>query len=218
MTSILSRFIDSTAKRPQGKWARQYYGEPKSHMKAFAQTMEALAPRPDDAHLEIGCGGGYFLGMIQPKVARVAAIDHSPEMVEVARRANHDAVAAGLAEIVQGDAERLPWPDDSFTCSANTSMWFFLEHPERVLAELRRVLKPGGRLVITTIRRSWFNRLVWALYGLRLYSNRQMARMLGDGGFCEIEVVAKGLMGQIVTARKPAASGQGQDKTNHARP
>jgi ubiquinone/menaquinone biosynthesis C-methylase UbiE len=173
-------------------------------MKSFVLMLQLLDPRSDDLFLEIGCGGGYFLRMISGRVDKAAAIDHSSEMVEVARRANQEAIAAGRAEIVHGNAEELPWPDNSFTCTANVSMWFFVEHPGKVLAELHRALKPGGRLVICTMQRSWFNRIVWVLYGLRLYSDRQMEEMLRQAGFAEIQVSSPGLMGQIATARKPA--------------
>jgi len=204
MANPLTKFINSTARRPQGKWARGFYGEPKAHLRGFAVVMQKLDPRPGDLFLEIGCGGGYFLRMVQPRVARVAAIDHSPEMVEVARRANQEAVAEGRAEIVCGDAGQLPWPDNSFTCTANTSMWFFVEQPNKALAELHRVLKPGGRLVIGTLRRCWINRIVWALYGLRLYSRGRMEEMLRQSGFHEIQVSSPGLMGQLAMARKPS--------------
>jgi SAM-dependent methyltransferase len=207
MGGILSKFTNSTARKPQGKWARDFYGEPKSHMKGFAAVLEELKPRKDDIYLEIGCGGGYFLNQVQARVARVAAIDHSPEMVTLARQTNQAAIDQGRAEIVQGNAEHLPWPDDSFTCTANTSMWFFIEHPQAVLAELYRVLQPDGRLVIATIRRSLINRIIWSLYSLRLYSDGQMSDMLRQAGFSDIRVTSQGLMGQIVTARKQAKSG-----------
>ena len=204
MTSILTKFVNSTAKRPQGKWARRFYGEPKAHMKSFALMMQLLDPQPDDLFLEIGCGGGYFLNMVQPRVKKVAAIDHSLDMVELARRANQKAIDQGLAEIVHGNAEELPWPDNSFTCTGNTSMWFFVERPVKVLTELLRVLQPGGRLVVGTMQRSWINRIVWGLYGLRLYTDGQMEDMLRQAGFAEIQMSSPGLTGQIATARKPS--------------
>jgi ubiquinone/menaquinone biosynthesis C-methylase UbiE len=204
MANILTKFVNSTAKRPQGKWARRFYGEPKAHMKSFALMLQLLDPQPDDLFLEIGCGGGYFLNMIQARVDRVAAIDHSPDLVEVARRSNQKAMDQGRAEIVHGNAEELPWPDNSFTCTGNVSMWFFVEQPVKVLAELLRVLQPGGRLVMVTLQRTWINRIVWSLYGLRLYTDGQMEDMLRQAGFAEIRVSSPGIIGQIATARKPS--------------
>ncbi|ADK83477.1 Methyltransferase type 11 [Desulfarculus baarsii DSM 2075] len=202
MSEIFGGFIDDTARRPRGQWARKHYGQPKSHMRAFEAAMAALAPRGDDVYLEIGCGGGYFLDMVLAKVQRAAAIDHSADMAALARQKNQRAVEQGRLEVVHGDAEKLPWPDESFTCTANTAMWFFVRRPEAVLAELRRVLKPGGRIVIATARKSLLNRLLWAVYGLNLYDDQQMAGMLGRAGFVEIKIERQGLLGQLATARK----------------
>ena len=92
-------------------------------------------------------------------------------------------------------------------------MWFFVERPEAVLAELRRVLRPGGRLVIATAQDSLLNRVLWSPYGLRLYRDQEMAAMLRAAGFAEVAVSSPGLMDQIAVARKeggPAHSPRGR--------
>jgi SAM-dependent methyltransferase len=69
-------------------------------------------------------------------------------MVRVAAEANREAVAAGRLEIREGDAASLPWPDATFSCAAMTGVLGFLADPVRVLGEIRRVLRPGGRAVV----------------------------------------------------------------------
>jgi ubiquinone/menaquinone biosynthesis C-methylase UbiE len=199
------KFIDSTARKPAGNWARKNYKEPKAHYKAFFKSMDLLEPDASDHYLEIGCGGGVFLNMVAQRAARACGLDHSPDMVRLAKETNKYAIAQGKVEVRQGDAEKLPWPEGSFTCTANTSMWFFLENPQKVLEELGRVLKPGGRLVIATIKRSLLMRMIWGIYSLRLYSDDQMRDMLKNAGFEKVLVSSQGMMGQIVYAEKPGS-------------
>ena len=113
--------------------------------------MAALEPGPDDVVLDIGCGGGAFLADALRSGCRAAGVDHSAEMVRVARELNADAIGDGRLEIVQADAARLPFEDDAFTCAATMQVFFFFPDPARVLAECRRVLRPGGRLAVFTV-------------------------------------------------------------------
>src|SRR5947199_280884 len=100
---------------------------------------------PEDALLEIGCGGGAFLAEALRSGCRAAGVDHSPEMIGVASELNSDAIAEDRLELAQADAARLPFADDAFTCAAMMQVFFFFVDPAGVLAECRRVLRDGGR-------------------------------------------------------------------------
>jgi len=139
---------DRRARRPWGAEARATYGDPIFHYPGFRVMLDELALRTDDYLVEVACGGGAMLKLALKSGCRAAAIDHSPEMVRVATEANQDAVAAGRLEVREGDATSLPWPDATFTCAAMTGVLGFLSDPVRVLAEIRRVLKSGGRAVV----------------------------------------------------------------------
>ena len=63
-------------------------------------------------------------------VKHVKAIDHSSDMVQIAIEKNQEAVSEGRVEIVQGNAESLPWGDNSFTCATAANVFFFIEKPD----------------------------------------------------------------------------------------
>jgi ubiquinone/menaquinone biosynthesis C-methylase UbiE len=182
---MLDKFVDMTARRPSGWLGKRMYHNPRGHYKAFRLTLDKLQLKPDDIFLEIGCGGGVLLGMALESVTQAKAIDHSPDMVRIARDRNKEALSEGRVEIVHGDAESLPWDDNLFTCAAAAEMFFFLEDPMIVLKEFYRVLKTGGRLVITSIEASILPRLLflpWAR-SMHLYKNHEMESMLKEAGF-----------------------------------
>jgi SAM-dependent methyltransferase len=141
---------DRAARRPSGSAQRTGYRDPSHHRPSFGAILEQLGLGPDDVLLEIGCGGGAFLEQALRSGCRAKAVDHSAEMVRVASELNAAAIAEGRVEIVQADAARLPFEDDSCTCAAMMQVFFFLD-AEAVLAECRRVVRPGGRLAVFTV-------------------------------------------------------------------
>ncbi len=138
---------DRRARRPSGAESRAVYANPLYHRPMFGAMLAELSLSPADRLLDVGCGGGAFLTDALRSGCRAAGIDHSPEMVRVAREVNAGAVAAGRLEVREASADAIPFPDDTFTCATMHGVLGFLADPVAVLAEMRRVLAPGGRLM-----------------------------------------------------------------------
>jgi ubiquinone/menaquinone biosynthesis C-methylase UbiE len=139
---------DRHARRPSGPGARAVYRDPLYHYPGFRVILSELQLTPSDYLLEVACGGGAMMKDALKSGCRAAAIDHSAEMVQVARAENSAAIAEGRLEITQASAERLPFPDATFTCATMTGVLGFIADPVAALTEIRRVLQDGGRMVI----------------------------------------------------------------------
>jgi SAM-dependent methyltransferase len=104
---------------------------------AFA---DASGIRPDMRVLDVGCGPGALTSELARRVGeeQVAAIDPAERFVE-ACRARHP-----RAEVRQGGAESLPWPDAAFDAALCSLVIAFMEDTEQGLSEMSRVTRPGG--------------------------------------------------------------------------
>jgi demethylmenaquinone methyltransferase / 2-methoxy-6-polyprenyl-1,4-benzoquinol methylase len=105
-------------------------------------TVRAIAPRRGERILDIAAGTGTSSAVLAKSGAEVVAADFSPGMIEEGRR-RHPSI-----EFVEADAEKLPFDDDSFDAVTISFGLRNVAHPQVALAEMYRVLKPGGRLVI----------------------------------------------------------------------
>jgi SAM-dependent methyltransferase len=110
-----------------------------------------LRLQPDDRYLDVACGAGAFLRRHADHVAAVAGLDASELQIGRARRRHRRRLAAGTAALRVGDAAALPWEDGTFTAVSCNSVDCFTA-PDRSLAEMRRVLAPGGRVVVALQR------------------------------------------------------------------
>ena len=138
---------DRSARRPSGSLAKKVYAEPMYHYPNFHALLAELELGPDDVLLEVGCGGGAFLKMALASGCQAAAIDHSPDMVEVARRVNRQALAEGRLDVRLGEADAVPFADNTFTRAAMTGVLGFLPDPVHAMTEIRRTLASGGLFV-----------------------------------------------------------------------
>ena len=179
-------------------------------------TVEHTLLKPGESILDVGCGTG---GVTIPaklqvgKNGRAAGIDPAPEMIAVARR---KASRAGLEiDFRVGVIESLPFADETFDAVTSSLMMHHLPEHLRVkgLAEIRRVLKPGGRLLIADMMRpspSFLKRFFTSLvlhhgHGIQ-FGIEDLPELLKEAGFGEIQQLEDHFLTiGFVRATKPAS-------------
>jgi SAM-dependent methyltransferase len=113
-------------------------------------VVEALGLRPGERVLDIGCGPGLLAcemaGAVAPS-GSVHGVDISPSMVEIARRRPPPAGAAP-PQYTEADALAVPFADATFDAAVSTQVYEYVDDMPAALAEVRRVLRPGGRLLV----------------------------------------------------------------------
>jgi ArsR family transcriptional regulator len=168
-----------------GQWDRlreEMFGRT-SHLRLLAALLDR-----DWVVGDLGCGTGQLTEVVAPFVRRVVAVDASREMLHAAR-----ARLGGLAnvELRRGALERLPIDDHALDAAVVALVLHHVPDPTRVCAEVARVLKPGGRIVIADMlphehedyRKTMGH--VWLGFG-----PKQVERMLSSAGFDAVRVSA----------------------------
>ncbi len=121
--------------------------------------------------LDIGCGDGTFAMSLWERGARVSGIDTSQPMITAASQRAADARAEGVS-FQTGRAQHLPFGDAQFDVVVAKTILCFVDDPTDAFAEMSRVLRPGGRLVIGELGRWSFwalHRHLRGLFGSRLW-------------------------------------------------
>ncbi len=166
---------------------------------AVAEERERLVPRAYGRVLEIGVGSGLNLRYYDAhRAERVVAFDPSPELLEMARP--RAVLAKVPIELAVASAEKLPFGDASFDSAVVTYTLCSVDDPARALAEVKRVLRPGGELFFVEHGLSdeprtqrWQHRLTpaWSAVGGGCHLDRNVAEELRGAGFALDELRAE---------------------------
>jgi len=105
---------------------------------------------PDWTVADLGVGTGVLAASLAPFVSRVVGVDRSPEMLAAAARRTQ---AFANVDLREAELTRLPLPDSSVDLAILSLVLHYLPEPGAVLAEVRRILRPGGCLILLDIRR-----------------------------------------------------------------
>lgn len=121
-------------------WDPQAYAQNGAFVHGLAGgVLEWLAAQPGDRILDLGCGDGQLTQRIAATGASVQGVDASPQMAAAAR-------ARGIAAD-QASAESLPYPDGIFDAVFSNAALHWVRDQDAMLAQVKRVLRPGGRFV-----------------------------------------------------------------------
>ena len=173
-------FFESAA----GQWDRL-----RQEMFGRSSQLQALPAFLDDRWTvgDLGCGTGQVAAALAPFVARVIAVDRSADMLQAARRRVRE---MPNVEVLRGDLESLPIADEELDAATLLLVLHHLPDPAAALREAARVLKPGGRLVISDMlphdREDYRHQMGHVWLGL---SEDQLRRLLGAAGLTDVRLV-----------------------------
>ena len=119
------------------------WAEAEAHQEpAYRAVLDRLALRPSARLLDVGCGAGTFLALAAARGVRVAGVDASPALVELARR------RVPGADVRVGDLQFLPDAEATFDAVTGLTSFFFAQDMVAALREAGRVAKPGAPVVV----------------------------------------------------------------------
>ena len=147
---------------------------------AFEAALDALEVGPSTRMLDAGCGAGMVLRLAADRRADLCGLDASEGLLAHARR------RVPGAEILQGELEQLPYEDASFDVVTGFSSFQYAAQPAVALAEARRVVRPGGRVLLLT----------WAPAELCEAAGYLIGRHSSAGGGVGVEA---GCVGRLLT-------------------
>ena len=178
--------VASQLAKPQGEAGvktAEHMNTSNADMTRYA--IDLLDCAPHDHVLEIGPGNGRFAAYVLSKGAGIhyTGVDISETMVSAAREINKHHIDAGQVAFEWTDGLHLPFADKAFNRIFTVNTLYFWKNPVLQLAEIRRVLKPGGVFCLAIASKAFMETLPFTQYGFTLYTPEEAQELLLTNGF-----------------------------------
>lgn len=194
---IPSKFFSLQARKPSGFFGR-FFITPLLKLGNIALNnfvRETLTIQNGDRILELGFGPGKLIHAIakESMAAHVEGVDFSEIMFKEAEKLNAPFIREGRVKLHCADFNTLPFEEDTFDkiCTVNTL--YFWEEPEKILLEIKRVLKPGGKLVIGFRDDVQIEKMHTHPDVFKVYTLQEATGLLSQAGFREARIEEKGV-------------------------
>lgn len=183
---MLKRYLAAQFARPRGligqwliaPWLNRIAG-PSNRM-----ALRQLDVRPGERVLEVGFGGGGLLAsLLSTSAQAVIGVDISEEMNSRARRRFARELRTGRLDLVRAPVERLPLRDGTVDAAVSVASLYFWPDPAAALAELARVIRPGGRLVLCFEPADELRKWPGHRFGFRLFDLPELESIVASAGF-----------------------------------
>jgi arsenite methyltransferase len=153
------------------------------NVKAVDAAVAALEIQEGQVVADVGFGGGIGLTrLLQSPAAVVHGVEISEDMLRAAGKTYKNAVDSGRLVLHPGPMSAIPLPGESLDGIVTTNTIYFVDDLAPAFTELRRVLKPGGRLVIGIGDPDHMSRLPFTPYGFRLRPVNDVVQQLAAAG------------------------------------
>jgi len=139
------------SRKPTGRFGTFYAGLMNiGHSRVTRWGLNHVLINKNDTLLDIGCGGGKTVNTLAKMATegKIYGIDYSEVSVAVATKTNKRFIDAGRVEILHASVDSLPFPDNLFDLATAVESYYFWPNLIDNLKEIRRVLKPGGSLIL----------------------------------------------------------------------
>ena len=202
--NLLGRFLSQCGK-PRGRFGRLLArGMNFGHAGLTRWGLTKVEISENATVLDIGCGGGRTLERLASLavLGKAIGIDYSKDAVTVARKRNQRLIDSGRVEVVHGSVSSMPFADATFDLVSATETFYFWPDIAGDLAEVQRVMKPGGQIVIIAgmycgSRFDKRNRRLSRAGGMRCFSVQQFEETFKDAGFPAAAVTVEPRKGWI---------------------
>jgi ubiquinone/menaquinone biosynthesis C-methylase UbiE len=188
----MQRFLAAQLRKPQGWFGSLVMSRVLDRVngKIVGATLALLDVKPEHDVLEIGFGGGSALRWLAKRASSgvITGVDISPDMVQRAERQFQSEIQSGRVRVQLGDIAHLPFGDSAFDRVFTVNTIYFWPDTKQGLAEIYRVLRPGGIAAISIRTRDKMEKRSVTKHNFSLFSADEVADLMRSTGFRNLSI------------------------------
>ena len=185
----MKNFVANQFRKPTGLWGKLAVKMMmKGNIGAINWAIASSNIKSSDVVLEIGFGHGLSFPLIAEKTdGKIYGLDFSEDMVRMASQRNIELINQGKLDLKFGEVSQAPFANNFFDKIIAVNVIYFWKEPQKELAEIKRILKPGGRVVLYLTDKMSMEKISFANTSVfNKYSADEFEVILNHAGFANV--------------------------------